>query len=141
MEAKGAFEHFAEQHGIRIIHYHCNNGHFADNAFKNSCSTKGQQLTFCGVNAHFKNGINEKAIRNLCKSTRKQLLHAQQRWPAAIYLDLWPYAFRNAVYLHNILPELEDETSRLVCFCLIRVGSKMNTCMLLAALCLHWRTI
>jgi hypothetical protein len=23
-------------------HYHCNNGRFADNAFKNSCSTKGQ---------------------------------------------------------------------------------------------------
>ncbi len=25
MEAKRAFEHFAEQHGVRILHYHCNN--------------------------------------------------------------------------------------------------------------------
>jgi hypothetical protein len=78
MEAKQAFEHFAEQHSIRILHYHCDNGWFADNAFKNSCSAKGQRLTFCGVNAHFQNRIAEKAIRDLCKSARKQLLHARQ---------------------------------------------------------------
>ena len=88
MEAKRAFEHFAEQHGVCILHYHCNNGRFADNTFKNSCSTKGQQLTFCGVNAHFQNGIAEKAIRDLRESARKQLLHACQRWPAAIHLAL-----------------------------------------------------
>jgi hypothetical protein len=65
MEAKQAFEHFAKQHGVHILHYHCDNGRFADNAFKNSCSAKGQQLTFCVVNAHFQNGIAEKAIRDL----------------------------------------------------------------------------
>ncbi len=42
MDAKQAFEHFAKQHGVRILHYHCNNRQFADNAFKNSCSVKGQ---------------------------------------------------------------------------------------------------
>ncbi len=41
IETKQAFEHFAEQHSIRILHYHCDNGQFADNAFKNSCSAKG----------------------------------------------------------------------------------------------------
>ncbi len=65
LEAKQAFKHFAKQHGIRIFHYHWDNGQFADNAFKNSCSAKGQQLTFCGVNAHFQNGIAEKAIKDL----------------------------------------------------------------------------
>jgi hypothetical protein len=25
MEGKRGFKHFAEQHGIRILHYHCNN--------------------------------------------------------------------------------------------------------------------
>jgi hypothetical protein len=65
MEAKRAFENFAKQHSICILHYHCNNGRFADNAFKNSCSAKGQQLTFCGVNAHFQNCTAEKAIRDL----------------------------------------------------------------------------
>jgi hypothetical protein len=42
MDAKQAFEHFVNQHGLCILHYHCNNGRFADNAFKNSCSAKGQ---------------------------------------------------------------------------------------------------
>jgi hypothetical protein len=77
-EAKQAFKHFAKQHSVRILHYHCNNGQFVDNAFKNSCSVKGQRLTFCGVNAHFQISIAEKAIRDLCKSARKQLLHARQ---------------------------------------------------------------
>jgi hypothetical protein len=65
IEAKWAFKHFAMQHGVHILHYHFNNGWFADNAFKNSYSAKGQRLTFCGVNAHFQNGIVEKAIRDL----------------------------------------------------------------------------
>ncbi len=64
IEAKRAFKHFAKQHNIRILHYHCNNRQFADKAFKNSCSAKGQQLNLCGVNAHFQNGIAEKAIRD-----------------------------------------------------------------------------
>ncbi len=50
------------------FHYHCNNGRFADNTFKNSCSAKGQRLTFCGVKAHFQKGIAEKAIRDLKES-------------------------------------------------------------------------
>jgi hypothetical protein len=126
MEAKQAFEHFAEQHGIHILHYHCDNGQFADNAFKNSCSAKGQRLTFCGVNAHFQNGIEEKAIRDLRESAQKQLLHMRQRWPAAIHLALWPYALRSAAHLHNTLPVLEDGTSRLEHFSSIQVGSKMK---------------
>ncbi len=124
--AKQAFEHFAKQHGVRILHYHCDNGQFADNAFKNNCSAKGQCLTFCGVNAHFQNGTTEKAIRHLQESTRKQLLHACQCWPAAIHLALWPYALRSAVHLHNTLPVLEDGTSRLERFSSIRVSSKMK---------------
>jgi hypothetical protein len=126
IEAKQAFKHFAEQHGVRIPHYHCNNGQFADNAFKNSCSAKRQCLTFCGVNAHFQNGIAEKAIRDFRESAGKQLLHARQRWPATIHLALWPYALRSAVHLHNTLPVLEDGISRLEHFSSIQIGSKMK---------------
>jgi hypothetical protein len=126
MEAKHVFEHFTNQHSIRILHYHCNNGQFADNAFKNSCSAKGQRLTFCGVNTHFQNSIAEKSIWDLRKSARKQLLHVRQQWLATIHLALWPYALRNAVYLHNTLSVLEDGTSRLECFSSIRTGSKMK---------------
>ena len=37
IKAKLAFERFAAEHGITIKHYHCDNGRFADNAFKLSC--------------------------------------------------------------------------------------------------------
>jgi hypothetical protein len=126
MEARQAFEHFVKQHGICLLHYQCDNGQFADNAFKNSCSAKWQKLTFFMVNAHFQNGIAEKAIRDLRESAWKQLLHVCQCWPAAIHLALWPYALRSTVHLHNTLPVLEDGTSRLEHFSSIRIGSKMK---------------
>jgi hypothetical protein len=53
LAAKRAFEVFANEHGVRILHYHADNSHFADNAFKDSCNQAQQKLTFCGVNAHF----------------------------------------------------------------------------------------
>jgi hypothetical protein len=116
MLAKQAFEKFAVKHGVRILHYHCDNGRFADNAWKQSCEASRQRLTFCGVNANFQNGIVERAIRDLLESARKQLLHARARWPAAVHFALWPYALRNAALLHNSLPVLEDGTSRLELF-------------------------
>ncbi len=116
MAAKLAFKKYATKHGVSIKHYHCNNGQFTNNAFKQSCKSNCQRLTFCGVNAHFQNGIAERAISNLSDSARKQLLRAQSQWPAAIHFVLWPYALRNAALLHNSLPVLEDGTSRLELF-------------------------
>jgi len=126
--AKRAFETFAAQHGVRIQHYHCDNGRFSDNAFsfRQACHNARQQLTFCRVNSHFQNGIAERSIRNLSESARKQLLHARARWPAAVHFALWPYALRNAALLHNNLPVLEDGTLRLELFSSIRVGAKMK---------------
>ncbi len=100
VDAKRAFEHFAKQHGVRVLHYHCDNGWFADNDIKNACASANQRLTFCGVNAHFQNGIAKKAIHYLRGSASKQLLHARHGWPAAIHLALWPYTLRYMAYLH-----------------------------------------
>ncbi len=47
-------------------------------------------------------------------------------WPEAVHFTLWPYAFQNAVYLHNNLPVLEDGTSRLELFSSIWVGSNLR---------------
>ncbi len=121
-----ALKQYANEHGVKISHYHCDNGRFADNAFKQSCDASRQQLTFCGVNAHFQNGIAERAIRDLSESARKQLLHARARWPAAVHLSLWPYALRNAALLFNTVPVLEGGTSRLELFSSILVGSNMK---------------
>ncbi len=83
---KQVFEKFTAEHGIRIHHYHCDNGLYADNAFKESCKSSHQRLTFCGVNAHFQNGIA------IVESERKQLLRAHALWTAAVHFAQWPYA-------------------------------------------------
>ncbi len=116
MAAKLVFKKYAAKHGVSIKHYHCDNGRFADNAFKQSCESNRQRLTFCGVNAHFQNGIAEHAIHGLSDRACKQLLHAHSQWPAAVNFALWPYALRNAALLHNIVPVLENGTSRLELF-------------------------
>ncbi len=86
--AKRAFEAFAAEHGVKIQHFYCDNGRFFDNPFKQACHDARQQLTFCGINAHFQNGIAERSIRDLSKSARKQLLHAHARWPQAVHFAL-----------------------------------------------------
>jgi hypothetical protein len=105
---------------VKILPYHCNNGRFHNNAFQQACQDARQQLTFCGVNAHFQNGVAKRAIQDLLKSTSKQLLHARAHWPEAIHLALWPYT------LHINLPVLEDGTSRLELFSSICVVSNMK---------------
>jgi hypothetical protein len=125
--AKLTFEQFAEQHGITTQHYQCNNGRFAGNDdFKSACEQAHQRLTFCGINAHFQHGIAKKAIWDLLESACKQLLHAQQRWPAAIHLSLWPYTLCNTCFLHNTLPTKEDATSQLEPFSSVQIGIKMK---------------
>ena len=42
-----------------------------------------------------------------------------------MHTALWPYPLRNVALMHNILPTLEDGSSRLELFSSIRVGSKM----------------
>ncbi len=79
LKAKQAYKQFASEHGIRICHYHCDNGRFSDNAFRQHAEQQQQTLTFCGINAHFQNGIAERAIQDLTEFTRKQLLHARAR--------------------------------------------------------------
>jgi len=127
INAKLAFEQFARNHGVKIYHYHADNGRFANNAFKTACELTQQSLTFCGVNAHFQNGIAERAIRDLQEIARKQLLHARHRWPAAVHLALWPYALSNAAVLFNSLPVLDDGTSRLEKFSSICIGAAMRS--------------
>ena len=58
--AKQSFERFARDHGVKILHYHAENGRFADNGFIQACKDSNQGSTYCGVNAHFQNGVAEK---------------------------------------------------------------------------------
>ena len=126
LEAKRNFERFAAEHGVSIRHYHCDNGRFSEKLFMDSCAANNQRITFCGVNAHFQNGIAEKAIRDVTEAARKMLLHAKLRWPSAMDLSLWPYAMRYATYITNYTP-ICDGKSRIELFTNSDVGTSLKT--------------
>ena len=77
--AKHAFERSADQRGVKITHYHADNGRFVDNAFITDCKAQRQGLSYCGVNAHFQNGIAERRIRDLQEQTRTSMLYAMNK--------------------------------------------------------------
>jgi hypothetical protein len=107
VRAKEEFERYAASHGVTVRHYHADNGRFADNKFRQAVASRGQTLSFCGVNAHFQNGIAERRIRELQEHARTMLIHANKRWPSAITTNLWPYAVRMANDILNATPNLK----------------------------------
>ena len=124
--AKQAFERFCSTHGVKVIHYHADNGRFADNAFLNDVRQQNQSVTYCGVNAHFQNGVAEKRIRDLQDHTRTAILHATARWPAAISTYLWPYALRTANDVLVSAPRQKDGKSAMELFCKTAVTLKVE---------------
>ena len=91
IEAKQEFERFCEENGVRIKHYHADNGIFASNGFRQEVQRCGQKLTFCGVGAHHQNGVAERRIQDLSDAARASLAYAAHRNPA-VTAHLWPYA-------------------------------------------------
>lgn len=96
VEAKHAFEQHAKTFGVDILHYHADNGRFADNLWRDDVAKQGQKLTFSGVGAHHQNGRAEKRIRDLQDLARTSLIQANRMWPDAINSNLWPYALRHS---------------------------------------------
>jgi hypothetical protein len=103
IEAKRRFEQFCLEHGVKVKHYHADNGIFASKGFRNEIACCGQTLSFCGVGAHHQNGVAERRIQDLANSARSSLAHAAHRNPA-ITAHLWPYALRHASYVRRIMP-------------------------------------
>ena len=60
IKAKHAFERFCEARGIIAKAHHANNVIFKANDWVMECQSKGQPLTFAGVNAHHQNGLAER---------------------------------------------------------------------------------
>ena len=104
IDAKHTFERLAEQHGVRILHYHCDNGRFADKASVDYVQTARQTITFCRVGAHHQNGVAERRIRDITENAQNSLLHAAHRWPKAIAANLWLQAIKHVVNVRNSLP-------------------------------------
>ena len=104
IDAKHVFERLAAQHGVRILHYHCDNRRFAGKAFVDDVRAGHQTITFCGVGAHHQNGVTERRIRDITENARTSLLHTAHRWPKAIAANLWSQAIKHVVNVRNSLP-------------------------------------
>ena len=104
VQGKVAFEKFCDARGVTVKHYHADNGRFADNGFVNHVTANRQSISYCGVNAHFQNGMAEKRIRDLQDQTTTMLMHAESKWPDVISANLWPYALREANETLNSTP-------------------------------------
>ena len=126
VQAKHAFERSAEQRGVKILHYHADNGRFTDNAFIQDCKTQGQSLSYCGVNVHLQNGIAERRIRDLQEQTRTSMLYAMNKWKKMILICLWPYAMRQANDIANATPKKGEESSPLEKFSGVKVTPKLR---------------
>ena len=124
--AKHAFERSADQRGVKVTHYHADNGRFADNAFINDCKAQRQGLSYCGVNAHFQNGIAERRIRDLQEQTRTSMLYAMNKWKRMVLICLWPYAVRHANDVANATPRKGDDRSPLERFSGVDITPKLR---------------
>ena len=84
--------------------YKADNGVFRANQFVSHIREHNQKLSFCGVNAHHKNGVAERAIRTVSECARALMLHAALHWDHEVTSDLWPMAVDYATYLYNHIP-------------------------------------
>ena len=80
LKAKSAFEAFSRRNGVKIHHYHSDNGRFADKDFIADITRCEQTIIFCGAYAHFQNGKVETRIRDLQDKARTALLNSVARW-------------------------------------------------------------
>ena len=124
--ANHAIERAAEQCGVTIKRYHADNGRFADNAFIQDCQANRQILSYCGVNAHFQNGIAECHIQDLQEQTRTSMLYALNKWKKMVIINLWPYAMRHANDVANTTPRKGQELSPLEMFSAVQIAPKLR---------------
>ena len=128
LEAKRAFERLAKVYGVTVRHYHADNHIFDSKLFVDEVHRAKQTISYCGVNAHHQNGKAEKKIRDLQELARTMILHAKQRWPSAITVNLWPYALRMANEVSNVSPILDgrDHVSPVELFSQVQVKPEVK---------------
>ena len=103
--AKNDFEAVLRRHGILVLHYHADNGRFADKNFLQSIVDCKQTISFYGAYAHFQNGKVEKRVRDLQDNARTVILHSIAKWPTTSSVHLWGYALHYVADLRNNIPQ------------------------------------
>ena len=66
IDTKLAFERLAEQHRVRILHYHCDNGRFANKAFVDDVRAAHQTITFTANEIHPKYALKKYRVQIAC---------------------------------------------------------------------------
>jgi hypothetical protein len=115
-QAMHAFEGYAHTMGIKVLNYHADTGRICENVFIKDVANQGQNITFCGVNAHFQSGVAERRIQELQDGARTSLIHAKHRWGSAINAQLWPYALRHRNDVFNATQKEGQKLSPLEAF-------------------------
>jgi hypothetical protein len=77
--AKILFKRYAERHRVKVQAYQADNGRFTEKVFMQEIKDAGQTITFCGVSAHFQNGVAKRRIRSLQDQARTMLIYVQHR--------------------------------------------------------------
>jgi len=108
IRAKREFESEMASMGITVLNYHSDNGVFTASAFQDELANMKQDLTLSGVGAHHQNSVAERMIGVIGSMSRTMLLHAKMRWPKGIDPSLWPMAMKQAEFLHNHVPNLNN---------------------------------
>jgi hypothetical protein len=84
LESKVGFEPFTKRYNITVRHVHSDNGVFITKVFQDHIEASDQQQSFCGVGAHWQNGVIERLIGVITTRARTMLLHAMDMWPDVI---------------------------------------------------------
>ena len=62
IKGKEKFEAYEASCGVHVQHNHADYGIFTNKKFWKAIKDAKQMLSFCGVNAHFQNGIAKRRI-------------------------------------------------------------------------------
>lgn len=116
LAAKVAFEKYTNSHGVLILHYHSDKGRFSERLYLDYAAKKGQTVSFCGVNAHFQNGMAKKRVWDCQDRSQTTTVHANNIWPSAINSHLWSYVLRLINKVHKTAPCIKDGHSPLEIF-------------------------
>ena len=126
VQAKHSFERLVEDMGIRVHHYYADNGQFTDKGFVEDCQKQRQGLTYCGVNAHFQNGIAEKKIRDLQEQTRMMMLHGVCKCISMLSIHLWSYGLCTANDICQSTPRKGSDISPIELFSGVTMCPKLK---------------